>query len=268
MPNRTRRVSLTSVRLLRGELTHSAIDRSSHSHSYIHQLKGENIILNSQISSAHDRISHLEAVISAMEKGVPPPQVPTPDVDPTQTDFAALARTILSVRSATTSFAAAEPTEQGGTQFSASAQVPAPLPPYDVARAAAETFFIANAISYPFIDKDEFLNNMAELYARETKSANGYAQPEDERVRGREFIFFMVLAIGTTNRERLGEAARGASKEYRQRAMRGLPYAVAREDIVGLLHVILLIFSSAYNLSFSSASTACLTLPTCRCGTL
>ncbi|ORX35941.1 fungal-specific transcription factor domain-domain-containing protein [Kockovaella imperatae] len=222
-------------------------DLSPATSGYIHQLKSENIILTSQISSAHDRINHLEAVVSALEKGLPPPQMPASDLDPTQTDFAALARTVLSVRSATNNLASAYETldsRTGGNNLGASSGAPsspteaAVLPPYDIARAAAEAFFIANAISYPFINKDEFLSDMTDLYAREGKSWNRHS--DSDMLRGKEFTFFMVIAIGTTNRERVGEAVRGASKEFRQRAMRGLPYAVAREDMLCVQSLLLL----------------------------
>ncbi len=49
---------------------------------------------------------------------------------------------------------------------------------------------------------------------------------------GKEFVMFMVIAVGTTNRERMGEVERGSSRVFKGRAMMGLDAAVAKEDIV------------------------------------
>ena len=121
----------------------------------------------------------------------------------------------------------------GGGLYS-HANPPAQLPQYEIAKAATEAFFISNAISYPFLDKHEFLRDLDWLYDRASKTSNGWsANDQSEEVhRSKEFIFFMVVAIGTTHRERVGEAERGASKTFRRTALSGLPYAVAREDIV------------------------------------
>lgn len=50
---------------------------------------------------------------------------------------------------------------------------------------------------------------------------------------GKEFVISMVIAVGTTNRERMGEVERGSSRVFRGRAMGALGAAVAKEDIVG-----------------------------------
>ena len=95
-----------------------------------------------------------------------------------------------------------------------------------------ETFFLCNAISYPFLDKSEFLRDMDEAY-RNASGRRSLSGVEEERVRqGKDFVLFMVIAIGTTNRERMGDVERGASRVFRDRAMGGLSAAIGNEDIV------------------------------------
>ena len=113
-----------------------------------------------------------------------------------------------------------------------------PLPPYQVAREAIDKFFIGNAISYPFLDRTEFLKDMDDLYARADASNRVKRDDSTDTVQqGKEFIIFMVIALGTTNKERLGEVERGYSKQFKQRALASFGAAVAREDIVSLKHV-------------------------------
>lgn len=150
-------------------------------------------------------------------------------------DFPALAKQIISVRSTSlaptfgavplnslhsnrspshppTSISPSTSTQPHPTQLA--------YPPYALALQAVETFFICNAISYPFLDKRDFLRDLDEAYA-------------GRGAEGKEFVMFMVIAVGTTNRERMGEVERGSSRVFRGRAMMGLEAAVAREDIVG-----------------------------------
>ncbi|OCF42302.1 hypothetical protein I317_03922 [Kwoniella heveanensis CBS 569] len=243
--------------------------------SYVTGLKSDNIALTSQIASAAERIQQLESVITNMERGLPPNEA---DLYPNLSDrasgnddssllaaFAAISKSVLSVRSnelanpvlspvSSNSLAASsrQPGNTGGqTAFAApltpgEQQNPAPLPPYDLALQAVETFFVCNAISYPFLDRDEFLRDMDEIYRRESNNSrrgslhNGGHDQEAELWAGKEFLFFMVLAIGTTNRERLGEVEKGSSMVFRRRAMYGLHIAVSREDILAVQSLILL----------------------------
>ncbi|WVQ97446.1 hypothetical protein IAU59_004559 [Kwoniella sp. CBS 9459] len=243
--------------------------------SYVTGLKSDNIALTSQIASAAERIQQLESVIHNMERGLPPNEA---DLYPNQTDralegddsslqadFAAISKSVLSVRSnelanpvlspvPSNSLAAASRRPGSSTAQTAFAapltpgeqQNPAPLPPYDLAMQAVETFFICNAISYPFLDRDEFLRDMDEIYRRESNNGrrgsayNGGNDEEAEIWAGKEFLFFMVIAIGTTNRERMGEVEKGSSMVFRRRAMYGLPAAVSKEDILAVQSLILL----------------------------
>ena len=108
-----------------------------------------------------------------------------------------------------------------------------------MAHDAVEAFFICNAISYPFLDKGEFLRDMEEAYSRASRPSGsqwhgGQTSEESEVIQGKEFVMFMVIAIGTTNRERMGELERGSSRVFRDRAMGGLQVATGREDIVSV----------------------------------
>ncbi|WVF70470.1 hypothetical protein IAT40_005260 [Kwoniella sp. CBS 6097] len=243
--------------------------------SYVTGLKSDNIALTSQIASAAERIQQLESAISNMERGLPPneadlyPNQPDRvlegDDGSLQADFSALSKSVLSVRSnelanpvlspvPIDSLAAASRrpgSSSGQTPFSApltqgEQQNPAPLPPYDLAMQAVETFFICNAISYPFLDRNEFLRDMDEIYGRESSNDrrgsihNGSKNEEAELWAGKEFLFFMVIAIGTTNRERMGEVEKGSSMVFRRRAMYGLHAAVSREDILAVQSLILI----------------------------
>jgi hypothetical protein len=131
-----------------------------------------------------------------------------------------------------------------------------PYPPYVVAKNAVETWFLANAISYPFLDKEEFMRDMDELYNRygpdSDRGPSGsvpwaakvsgiwptqdltISTEKDEAtlISGKQFMLFMVLAMGTTNKERMGEVERGSSKIFKARAMRDLSAAVGHEDLV------------------------------------
>jgi hypothetical protein len=247
--------------------------------SYVHQLKAENETMSSQITSAHERIQQLEMILSSVDTGASHPgqdqdhratfpsqaqgdhTTSGPGVGvggghSPRADFQALAKNILSVRS--TSFAnpvfgavpidALHPGRRPSSQQSSTTQpgapgeqpTHAPYPPYQLALQAVETFFICNAISYPFLDKAEFLRDMDDLYSRASTSASGSASggnaewstEEAEVMAGKEFVLFMVIAIGTTNKERMGEVERGTSKVFRSRAMLGLTAAVSKEDIV------------------------------------
>ena len=95
-------------------------------------------------------------------------------------------------------------------------------PPHEVALQAVESYFLCNAISYPFIDKSELLRDMDDAYASHGQERN-------------DFVLLMVIAIGTTNQERIGQSERGASKVFGERAMTRLSAAVAREDVVSML---------------------------------
>ncbi len=202
----------------------------------MHNLKSDTTGLTSQIASAQDRIAHLESLVYSLERGGGGVGVPNHDTSsPTITwprtsssNFPTLAKNILSVRSTALTpvfgavpMGALQPDRLPSTSSTSTYhQTAQPYPPYQVALQAVETFFICNAISYPFLDKQEFLRDMDEAYAGRGEE-------------GKEFVLFMVIAVGTTNRERLGEVERGASKVFRGRALMGLSVAVAREDIVG-----------------------------------
>jgi hypothetical protein len=243
--------------------------------SYVHQLKAENETMSSQITSAHERIQQLEMILSSVDTGASHPGqdqdhratfpsqaqgehttsglgVGVGGGHSPRADFQALAKNILSVRS--TSFAnpvfgavpidALHPGRRPSSQQSSTTQpgahgeqpTQAPYPPYQLALQAVETFFICNAISYPFLDKAEFLRDMDDLYSRASTAAPGgnaeLSTDQAEVMAGKEFVLFMVIAIGTTNKERMGEVERGTSKVFRSRAMLGLTAAVSKEDIV------------------------------------
>ena len=167
--------------------------------------------------------------------------------DGSTADFPGMARNILAVRS--TAFAnpvfgaipmdALQPERRHSQALLPGApqtinEQPASLPPYDIACAAVETFFDANAMSYPFLDKGEFFRDMDAMYRRqEGRIEPGDANEDAESIAGQGFVIFMVIAVGTTNRERLGEVERGSSRAYRARAMQGLAAATSKEDIVG-----------------------------------
>jgi hypothetical protein len=238
--------------------------------SYVHQLKGENIALSSQIASAHDRISQLESIISSLETGSTrsgqeyrgpyddeatsdrPYSQPHLPNESTLADFPSLAKNILSVRS--TSFA--DPvvgtvpldalqslprlsTRQApSTDSQARSADASSYPPYQVALQAVETFYICNAISFPFLDKSDFLRDMDEMYARNSGRDESWSGEDRQLVPGKEFVLFMVIAIGMTNRERMGEMERGTSKVFHSRAMQGLSVAVAKEDIVSVITLV------------------------------
>ncbi|WWC66271.1 uncharacterized protein I206_100172 [Kwoniella pini CBS 10737] len=240
--------------------------------SYVTSLKSDNIALTSQIATAAERIQHLETAISNMERGLPPPPERDlyedhndqflPSSLSTQADFAAMSKTILSVRSNELSspvfggpVSVSNPSARSATATRAPFGNTLPtgqeqLPPYDEALQAVETFFVMNALSYPFLDRDEFLRDMDELY-RQDQSGIGRrgsifsssAQQTNEDVEtwaGKEFIFFMVIAIGTTNRERLGEVDKGSSRVYKERAFSSLQAAVGKEDLLCVQSLILL----------------------------
>ncbi|KAK8865930.1 hypothetical protein IAR55_001079 [Kwoniella newhampshirensis] len=242
---------------------------------YVSSLKSDNLALTSQIASAAERIQHLESAISDMERGLPPPSEPssthhdtTNGRDSPRADFPVLANSILAVRPdqfatpvfGPTSMEALDPNRRPSSAHSSQAAFgtsadrqlsspPPPYPPYQLAIQAVETFFVCNAISYPFLDRDEFMRDMNEAYRRESghggRRASGWsATPgvdnEGEMTAGKEFILFMVIAIGTTNRERMGEVEKGSSRVFRRRAMMGLYAAVAREDILCVQSLILL----------------------------
>ncbi|WRT64142.1 uncharacterized protein IL334_001071 [Kwoniella shivajii] len=235
--------------------------------SYVTSLKSNNIALASQIATAAERIQHLESTISNLERGLPPPaegDMYDPSLLQTQADFAAMSKTILSVRSSElsspvfggpVSLDALTTNRRPATSDSARTSFgitlvgaeASPLPPYDVSMQALETFFDMNAISYPFLDKDDFLRDMDEIYRRD-QSGNRRGSTitgqimngDDELWPGKEFILFMVVAIGTTNKERMGEVEKGSSKIYKQRAFLSLNAAVGREDILCVQSLILL----------------------------
>ncbi|WWC86261.1 uncharacterized protein L201_001134 [Kwoniella dendrophila CBS 6074] len=234
--------------------------------SYVTSLKSDNIALTSQIASAAERIQHLESAISNLERGLPPP----PERDPyeesdhhfsnqlaTQADFAAMSKTILSVKSddfENTLFGNHNGSNEDSTrnaflqQFSTNPntlnqqhrQQSSPLPPYDVALQAVETFFATNAISYPLLDREEFFRDMDAIYHQEQSGErrsgsydpSSHQNDEDARIwASKEFILFMTIAIGSTSKERLGEVEKGSTKHHKVRALAILPSAVAKEDI-------------------------------------
>ncbi|WWC58723.1 uncharacterized protein I303_101267 [Kwoniella dejecticola CBS 10117] len=238
--------------------------------SYVTSLKSDNVALTSQIASAAERIHHLESAISNMERGLPPPAERNlfedendqflPSSLSTQADFAAISKTILSVRSNELSSPVfGGPATIGNSKSGSATQTPfgnashagqSPLPPYDEALQAVETFFVMNALSYPFLDREEFMRDMDEIYRQDqsgsgrrgsTFSSAGHRSSEEaETWAGKEFVFFMVIAIGTTNRERLGEVEKGSSKTYKERAFSSLQAAVGKEDILCVQSLILL----------------------------
>ena len=169
-------------------------------------LKTDNTALSSQILSAQERIARLEATIASFQSQ-----------SPTNGDFPTLAKTVFSVRS--TVFGAVPIDALRPDRRDSTSTHHTPYPPYQITLQAVETFFICNAISYPFLDKGEFLRDMEEAYAGRGEE-------------GKEFVMFMVIAVGTTNRERIGEVERGSSRVWRARAMGAMQKAMAREDIV------------------------------------
>lgn len=209
---------------------------------------------------AHVRIAELESSLSNKAQGQSlqindAPQIPLTmeqNLDE-QADFPALARKILSVRSSAMApnFGAISAdalqadrrallTSAQSAQSHSSAVSSGSYPPFEVAQEAVEKFYLCNAISYPFLDKNDFMRDMDEAYARANSKENGQPGPltspeEEDLFKGKEFILFMVIAIGTTNRERMGEVERGSSKVFRDRAMKGLQAAISREDIVSRL---------------------------------
>ncbi|WVR05894.1 hypothetical protein IAU60_002920 [Kwoniella sp. DSM 27419] len=216
--------------------------------SYVTGLKSDNIALTSQIASAAERIQQLESAISNIERGLPPTSDDqdlygarlagrsdlTGQASP-RTEYASLSRAILSVRSTDSSL----PMSVFGEQ-----QNPAALPPYETASQAVDLFFLSNAISYPFLNKDEFLRDMDEIYRRDRdhlrRPISDGASDDALLSAGKEFLFFMVIAIGTTNQERLGEAEKGSSRAYKARAMQSLHAAVAKEDLLAVQSLIVL----------------------------
>ncbi|WWD17882.1 hypothetical protein CI109_102326 [Kwoniella shandongensis] len=243
---------------------------------YVSNLKSDNLALTSQIASAAERIQHLEAAVSNLERGLPPPPEPSSShfdslnggSQSPRADFPAIARSILAVRPdqsanpvfGPTSIHSLDPNLRPSSSSSdrislggfATKQARSPLPPYppyQLALQAVETFFVCNAISYPFIDRDKFMRDMDDLYRRDSengvRSASSWSSTPggDEEIAviaGKEFILFMVIAIGTTNRERMGEVEKGSSRVFKKRAMMGLSAAVAREDILCVQSLILL----------------------------
>ncbi|OCF55457.1 hypothetical protein L486_06940 [Kwoniella mangroviensis CBS 10435] len=245
--------------------------------SYVTSLKADNVALTSQIASAAERIHHLESAISNLERGLPPP--PEKDIYDdhqfseqltTQADFAAMSNTILSVRSndlsgpvfssdtaALDSLASLHNGRTDNTRASTnpfgqtqSQHKQTPLPPYDIALQAVESFFVMNAISYPFLQRDEFSRDMDEIYRQDqsgasrrgsTYSSSGQQPDQDAELWARkEFLLFMVIAIGTTNKERTGEAEKGSSKIYKDRAFSSFRAALGKEDILCVQSLILL----------------------------
>ena len=170
--------------------------------------------------SAQDRIAHLESLLQNMESAPPTHLAHHTHSTSASADFTGLSRKILSVR------ASPYVSDSAPTLFPARSH--APYPSYDIACAAVQTFFDANALSYPFLDKGEFYRDMDEAYARNERGEQG----DDEEWSRKEFVLFMVVAMGTTNRERLGEVERGSSRVFRERAMEGLAAATGKEDIV------------------------------------
>ncbi|WVW82313.1 hypothetical protein I302_104319 [Kwoniella bestiolae CBS 10118] len=240
---------------------------------YVTNLKADNIALTSQIASAAERIQHLESAISNLERGLPPPPEREifddhqfPSQLTTQADFAAMSKTILSVRSSDLSspvfggdnhvtldsLSSSNNQRSEATTRTAFGQTQqSPLPPYEVAQQAVESFFVMNAISYPFLDKHEFLKDMDDIYRQDqsgnrrgsTYNTSGQPQQSNEDAEhwaGKEFLLFMVIAIGTTNKERTGEVEKGFSKVYKDRAFASLQAAVGREDILCVQSLILL----------------------------
>ncbi|WVQ85572.1 hypothetical protein IAT38_007738 [Cryptococcus sp. DSM 104549] len=266
--------------------------------SYVANLKEDNVTLQTQYSSATDRVQQLEALLISEGRELPPQPEPTirqvlqhapgaaasdPELDPAvayagaagtsdehRADFATLARSVLAVRSdqlanpvfGPTSVdvltAHRRPTAHSADPTSAPSHVASggAYPKYALAMEAVETFFVCNAISHPFIDRDDFTRDMEELYQKSSKGASrglgqwagkGDGEAEAEARAGKEFVFFMVLAIGTTNRERMGEVPRGSSIEYRNRALQGLYAAVGKEDFLCIQCLLLLVLYAMFD---------------------
>ncbi|CAD6574596.1 MAG: hypothetical protein TREMPRED_001181 [Tremellales sp. Tagirdzhanova-0007] len=209
---------------------------------YVHDLKSDNTALTAQIASAQDRIAHLESLVSTLERARNAAFAPTtswPEA-PTRPDFASLAKNILSVRSTalTPAFGAISmnvlQSDREITLAPSHNQPAITYPPHEVALQAVESYFLCNAISYPFIDKSELLRDMDDAYASHGQERN-------------DFVLLMVIAIGTTNQERIGQSERGASKVFGERAMTRLSAAVAREDVLCVQSLLLLAIYSMFD---------------------
>ncbi|KAK4683840.1 hypothetical protein P7C73_g6381, partial [Tremellales sp. Uapishka_1] len=188
------------------------------SHRFVQMLKSDNTSLSSQIQEANDRIRQLETVISAMESDIPP-YPPIRSTSP-GLSFSTISKSILNVQN--------EP--------SWDALPSDPLPPYDVAKAALECYFLYTAASYPFLDKTETTRHFEDLYGTE-----GKPDPRNE------FVVCMVLAVGSVYGSRYGVVDRSVARAWRAKASNRLQIATATEDVLCIQALLLVGLYSLYN---------------------
>lgn len=188
---------------------------------FVSLLKGDNASLSTQIASATERIAQLESVVSALERGGSAQSQFGIETDPrffdnrtfteADTDFSALARTILGARSTSTS-------DPSGSA----------LPAYEVAQFAVESFFTNYDLVYPFLDKHELVKDMELAYVRLSEAF----VPSTDESKGREFVLYMVFALGTVGREVNGDVEKGTAQRFKERATSHLSLVLASESLV------------------------------------
>lgn len=181
-------------------------------------LKSDNASLSTQIASATERIAQLESVVSALERGggaqsqfgIEPDTryYDNRTFTEADTDFSALARTILGVRS--------------------SSDTSTSLPAYEIAQSAVETFFTNFDLVYPFLDKHELVKDMELAYVRLSEAF----VPSTDELRGKEFVLYMVFALGTIGKEANGEVEKGTFQKFKEKAMTHLSSILATETLV------------------------------------